>query len=99
MKQKFSWKKIEIQEESKFFYIKELLLPDFHIQLSFLRKIINSSTENFFFFNSFSNALGKTITNIEDAPIELAGLRVQKLFGSKEQIITTLTNHYKVKYK
>lgn len=99
MKQKLSWKKIDIQEDSKFFYIKELLLPAFHIQITFLRKIINSSSENFIFFNSFSNALGKTITNIEDAPIELAGLIIQKWFGSKDQMITRLIDHYKVKNK
>jgi hypothetical protein len=55
------------------------------------------NTNTFFFFNSLSDALGKTITNIENAPIHLDGVHIQNFFGLKNQLVTRLTDHYMVK--
>lgn len=77
---------LNIPNPSKTIYIKDLLISPLLINFSF-QKSYNSKSESFFLYRVIANALGAAISNIEDAPIVLAGFRTENVCDTTQGII------------
>jgi hypothetical protein len=71
------WKLTPLPEAHRMLYAKSLALPALEFFFSFEKKDVTSSQSSEFFFKAAADALGTAISNIDNAPIDIAALHIQ----------------------
>jgi len=79
----YEWEVIDLPENVKSIFINEIVLSPIYIHISFQKKLTKSAkSKDPFFFMTILNALGLVLTNIDNAPISLNGLRFEEYFDT-----------------
>jgi vacuolar protein sorting-associated protein 13A/C len=79
--------------KSEFLFIDKLSIAP--ILLSLTIKNLQLEENGSFVANFLKNSLGKALANFNQAPIKLAGIQLQKVFGTNATVIGTLHQRYK----
>lgn len=79
--------------ESKSLYINEITLPAIDFNFTLNRK--NLALDDFSLIKTIAEIFGTTFTNVNDAPIQMKGLKVRYIFDSKKGVLDRFLFHYR----
>lgn len=89
-----SWQTIAPPEATAdFMYIEKLEIQPIMLNLTF--KNLQFEKNDSFIFALLKNSLGKAVANFDKAPIKLKGIRLTSVYGSKDQVVGTISQRYK----
>ena len=89
-----SWQTIDpIASTTDFMYIEKLAIQPILINLTF--KNLQFEKNDSFIFALLKNSLGKALANFDRAPIKLKGIGLTSVYGTKDQVIGTISQRYK----
>jgi hypothetical protein len=76
--------------------VKEYKSSPLDIQLSFLSRVkmdIDQAEKSFSIYDKFKT-FGLTLANVDDAPMKINSLTINNIFGTPNEIMFLLKNHY-----
>lgn len=88
-----SWESMPLEGHlSNYAYVEKLAISPVRIRLTFNNTGISEES----FAGSFlKSTLGKTVANIEDASLNMTGLEIKQLYGTRSQLIESSLRRYR----
>lgn len=89
------WLYMDLEKESKKIFIQQLENSPIEIQFSFISQGANTIFQKFLGSNPIRSSLISTLSNIENANIEINGSIMNNVYGDEYQIFDSIIDNYK----